>query len=109
MLPSFLVLLLLSSFSILVSSSPLFFNTGNSNLDLALGGATLGGLGGLFLGENLSYLNCPGHISFSQEVCLEVVGEEDGAEEVVEVLMTGEADMMIDGEVAVSRREVRGQ
>merc|ERR1712037_227166 len=50
MLPSVILLLIISSSSILVSSSPLFFNTGNSNLDLALGGATLGGLGGLFLG-----------------------------------------------------------
>ena len=54
MLPSLLLLLIISSLSIIVSSSPLFFNTGNSNLDLALGGATLGGLGGLFLGENPS-------------------------------------------------------
>ena len=54
MLPSLLLLLIISSLSIIVSSSPLFFNTGNSNLDLALGGATLGGLSGLFLGENPS-------------------------------------------------------
>ena len=82
MLPSVILLLIISSSSILVSSSPLFFNTGNSNLDLALGGATLGGLGGLFLGDHLyDKKESTLHASIFQEVSLEAGGEGVGGGE----------------------------
>ena len=80
MLPSVILLLIISSSSILVSSSPLFFNTGNSNLDLALGGATLGGLGGLFLGDHL-HVKKESTLSIFQEVSLEAGGEGAGGGE----------------------------
>ena len=51
MVPTLILLLLISSSSIMVSTSPLFVSSGNAGLDGALQGAALGGLGGFFLGE----------------------------------------------------------
>ena len=46
----FFLLVLLSS-PIPVPASPLFFNTGNTALDLAIGGAAIGAGSGLVLGK----------------------------------------------------------
>ena len=51
-LPTLLVLTILLSSPLLLLSSPLFFRTGNSIFDLALGGAAIGAGSGLVLGKS---------------------------------------------------------